>query len=51
MFAAPGRVINLMEALRRSVAQDHKPTALPKGAPVRKRAAVGPRSEQGSHGR
>jgi DNA end-binding protein Ku len=53
MFAAPGRVINLMEALRRSVAQDQKPTALPKGAPVRKRAAAGtePRSEQGSHGR
>lgn len=40
-LAAPGRVINLMEALRRSIAQDKKPAAARKGtptAPARKRA-------------
>jgi DNA end-binding protein Ku len=40
-FAPPQRVINLMEALRRSVAEDTKPAALRKGAsatPARKRA-------------
>jgi non-homologous end joining protein Ku len=40
-FAAPRRVINLMEALRRSIAEDKKPAALRKGAPAapaRKRA-------------
>jgi non-homologous end joining protein Ku len=37
-FAAPRRLINLMEALRRSIAEDKKPTALHKGAPARKRA-------------
>jgi DNA end-binding protein Ku len=38
-FAAPPRrVINLMEALRRSIAEDRKPTAPHKGAPARKRA-------------
>jgi DNA end-binding protein Ku len=40
-FAAPRRVINLMEALRRSVAEDKKPAAPRRGAPAapaRKRA-------------
>jgi DNA end-binding protein Ku len=40
-FAAPRRVINLMEALRRSIAEDKKPAAARKGssaAPARKRA-------------
>jgi len=40
-FAAPRRVINLMEALRRSLAEDKKPTAPRRGAPAvpaRKRA-------------
>jgi DNA end-binding protein Ku len=40
-FAAPRRVINLMEALRRSVAEDTKPAVPRKGAaaaPARKRA-------------
>ena len=38
-FAAPHRVINLMEALRRSVAEDKKLAALLRGAaPARKRA-------------
>jgi len=40
-FAPPQRVINLMEALRRSVAEDTKPTAPRKqaaAAPARKRA-------------
>ena len=38
-FAAPHRVINLMEALRRSVAEDKKLAALRRGvAPARKRA-------------
>jgi DNA end-binding protein Ku len=40
-FAAPHRLINLMEALRRSVAEDKKPAAARKGtpaAPARKRA-------------
>jgi DNA end-binding protein Ku len=38
-MAAPRRVINLMEALRRSIAEDKKPPALHKGAaPARKRA-------------
>ena len=38
-FAPPHRVINLMEALRRSVAEDKKLAALRKGvAPARKRA-------------
>ena len=40
-FAPPHRVINLMEALRRSVAEDTKPTAPRKqaaAAPARKRA-------------
>src|SRR6266700_3550423 len=40
-FAPPHRVINLMEALRRSVAEDTKPAASRKGAPAapaRKRA-------------
>jgi DNA end-binding protein Ku len=39
--AAPRRVINLMEALRRSIAEDKKPPAVHKGAPAapaRKRA-------------
>jgi DNA end-binding protein Ku len=39
MFAAPQRVVNLMEALRRSVAADTKEAAPRKGAvPARKRA-------------
>jgi DNA end-binding protein Ku len=39
MFAAPQRVVNLMEALRRSVAADTKEPAPRKGAvPARKRA-------------
>ena len=33
-LAAPRRVINLMEALRRSIAQDKKPAAARKGAPA-----------------
>jgi DNA end-binding protein Ku len=40
-FAAPRRVINLMEALRRSVAEDKKPAVTRRGAlvaPARKRA-------------
>ena len=40
-IAAPTRVINLMEALRRSIAQDKKPATARKGAaatPARKRA-------------
>ena len=40
-FAAPRRVINLMEALRRSVVEDKKPAAPRRGAaaaPARKRA-------------
>ena len=40
-FAASRRVINLMEALRRSVAEDKKPAAPRRGtpaAPARKRA-------------
>jgi len=39
-LAAPGRVINLMEALRRSIAQDKKPAVGRKGtaAAARKRA-------------
>jgi DNA end-binding protein Ku len=40
-FATPRRVINLMEALRRSVAEDKKPAAPRRGAaaaPARKRA-------------
>jgi DNA end-binding protein Ku len=38
-FATPRRVINLMEALRRSVAEDKKLAALPRGAATaRKRA-------------
>jgi DNA end-binding protein Ku len=40
-FAAPHRVINLMDALRLSVAEDTKPAAPRKGAPAapaRKRA-------------
>jgi DNA end-binding protein Ku len=37
-FAAPHRVINLMEALRRSVAEDKKLAAPRKAAPARKRA-------------
>ena len=40
-LAAPHRVINLMEALRRSIAQDKKPATARKGAtatPARKRA-------------
>jgi DNA end-binding protein Ku len=40
-FAAPRRVINLMEALRRSIAEDKKPAAVRKGssaAPARKQA-------------
>jgi DNA end-binding protein Ku len=41
VFAAPHRVVNLMEALRRSIAEDKKPAAPRKGAtaaPARKRA-------------
>jgi non-homologous end joining protein Ku len=40
-FATPRRVINLMEALRRSVAEDKKPAAPRRAAPpapARKRA-------------
>jgi DNA end-binding protein Ku len=37
-FAAPHRVINLMEALRRSIAEDNKPAAPRKPSPLRKRA-------------
>jgi Ku protein len=38
-LAAPGRVINLMEALRRSIAQDKKPARRGvSAAPARKRA-------------
>jgi DNA end-binding protein Ku len=40
-FAAPRRVINLLEALRRSIQEDKKPAPARKGAPttpVRKRA-------------
>jgi len=37
-FAPPQRVVNLMEALRRSVAEDTKGAALRKSAPARKRA-------------
>ena len=38
-MAAPRRVINLMEALRRSIAEDKKPPAVHKSAaPARKRA-------------
>src|SRR5262249_60713702 len=42
-FAPPHRVVNLMEALRRSVAEDTKGAAARKGAPAtpaRKRASV-----------
>ena len=38
-FAAPRRVINLMEALRRSIAQDQKPAG--KGAAATRRPADG----------
>jgi len=39
-IAAPGRVINLMEALRRSIAEDKRVTSARKRAPApaRKRA-------------
>jgi DNA end-binding protein Ku len=39
-LAAPRRVINLMAALRQSIAADKKPAAAParKGAPARERA-------------
>jgi DNA end-binding protein Ku len=37
-FAAPRRVINLMEALRRSIAEDKKLAAPRRGAPTRRRA-------------
>ena len=41
MFAAPRRVINLLDALRRSIAEDTKPAAPYKAAlPARKRALV-----------
>jgi DNA end-binding protein Ku len=43
-FAPPGRVINLMEALRRSIAEEDKRSAAPRkearSAPARKRACV-----------
>jgi DNA end-binding protein Ku len=38
IFAPPQRVVNLMEALRRSVAEDKKLAAPRKAAPARRRA-------------